>query len=236
VSITIKKEESPIVVPLLVSEDEETKFEERSPLPSLRYPTSSHSPSRASSRLSSYHTRSPALRYSPVRRGDSIYYPATPVRSPTLLEEPIDWEPIYHHGATTDSTLVPSSGSSRTHINPIGHALRRVFLPSEVSDLIREGLQLGAQQRAEEEQLAALWQRVHEACYSPSCFTSRLFVLVLTPYSSSVGTILLRLVSLHVPRRVHYLFPFPLVTDLTPFSELPTGRGLIRSSLLTLSC
>jgi hypothetical protein len=163
VSITIKKEESPIVVPLLVSEDEETKFEEQSPLPSLRYPTSSHSPSRASSRLSSYRTRSPALRYSPVRRGDSIYYPATPVRSPTPLEEPIDWEPIYHHGATTDSTLVPSSGSSRTHINPIGHALRRVFYPSEVSDLIREGLQLGAQQRAEEEQLAALWQRVHEA-------------------------------------------------------------------------
>jgi hypothetical protein len=163
VSFTVKKEESPIVVPLLVSEDEETKSEERSPLPSLRYPTSSHSPSRASSRLSSYRTRSPALRYSPVRRGDSIYYPATPVRSPTRLEEPIDWEPIYHHGATTDSTLVLSSRSSRTHINPIGHALRRVFLPSEVLDLIREGLQLGAQERAEEEQLAALCQRVHEA-------------------------------------------------------------------------
>jgi hypothetical protein len=28
---------------------------------------------------------------------------------------------------------------------------------------MREGLQLGAQQRAEEEQLAELWQRVHEA-------------------------------------------------------------------------
>jgi hypothetical protein len=162
VSIIIKKEESPIVVPLLLSEDEETKSEERSALPSLQYPSSS-SRSGPSSRLSSYRTRSPALRYSPVRRGDSIYYPATPVRSPTPLEEPIDWEPIYHHGATTDSTLVPSSGSSRTHINPIGHALCRVFLPSEVSDLIREGLQLGAQQRAEEEQLAALWQRVHEA-------------------------------------------------------------------------
>jgi hypothetical protein len=163
VSFTVKKEESPIVVPLLVSEDKETKSEERSPLRSLRYPTSSHSPSRASSQLSSYRTRSPTLRYSPVRRGDSIYHPVAPVRSPTPLEEPIDWEPIYHHGATTDSTLVPSSGSSWTHINPIGHALRRVFLPSEVSDLIREGLQLGAQQRAEEEQLAALWQRVHEA-------------------------------------------------------------------------
>jgi hypothetical protein len=162
VSIIIKKEESPIVVPLLESEDEETKSEERSALPSLQYPSSS-SRSGPSSRLSSYRTRSPALRYSPVRRGNSIYYPATPVRSPTPLEEPIDWEPIYHHGATTDSTLVPSSRSSRTHINPIGHALRRVFLPSEVSDLIREGLQLGAQQRAEEEQLAALWQRVHEA-------------------------------------------------------------------------
>jgi hypothetical protein len=163
VSFTVKKEESPIAVPLLVAEDEETKSEERSPLPSLRYPTPSHSPSRASSRLSSYRTRSPALRYSPVRQGDSIYYPATPVRSPTPLEEPIDWEPVYNHGATTDSTLVPSSASSRTRINPIGHALRRVFLPSEVSDLIREGLQLGAQQRAEEERIAALWQRVHEA-------------------------------------------------------------------------
>jgi hypothetical protein len=162
VSIIIKKEESPIVVPLLLSEDEETKSEERSALPSLQYPSSS-SRSGPSSRLSSYRTRSPALRYSPVRRGDSIYYPATPVRSPTPLEEPIDWEPIYHHGATTDSTLVPSSRSSRTHINPIGHALHRVFLLSEVSDLIREGLQLGAQQRAEEEQLAALWQRVHKA-------------------------------------------------------------------------
>jgi hypothetical protein len=64
-------------------------------------------------------------------------------------------------------------------------------------------------------------------CYSPYSFSSRLSVLVLTPHSSSVGTILLRLVSLHVPRRVHFLFPFPLVTDLTLFSELPTGRGLI---------
>jgi hypothetical protein len=136
VSIIVKKEKSPIVVPLLVAEDEETKSEERSPLPSLRYPSSTPSSSRASSRLSSYRTRSPALRYSPVRRGDSIYYPATPVRSPTRLEEIIDWEPVYHHGATTDSTLVPSSASSRTHINPIGYALCRVFVPLKVSDLI----------------------------------------------------------------------------------------------------
>jgi hypothetical protein len=163
VSIIVKKEESPIVVPLLVAEDEETKSEERSPLPSLRYPSSTPSSSRASSQLSSYRTRSPALRYSPVRRGDSIYYPATPVRSPTPLEEPIDWEPVYHHGATTDSTLVPSSASSRTRINPIGYALRRVFVPSEVSDRIREGLQLGIQQRAEEERRQQIWQRVLEA-------------------------------------------------------------------------
>jgi hypothetical protein len=163
VSIIVKKEESPIVVPLLVAEDEETKSEERSPSPSLRYPSSIPSSSRASSRLSSYRTRSPALRYSPVRRGDSIYYPATPVRSPTPLEEPINWEPVYHHGATTDSTLVPSSASSRTRINPIGYALRRVFVPSEVSDLIREGLQLGIQQRAEEERRQQIWQRVLEA-------------------------------------------------------------------------
>jgi hypothetical protein len=74
---------------------------------------------------------------------------------------------------------------------------------------------------------------VPHTCYSPYSFSSRLSVLVLTPHSSSVGTILLRLVSLHVPCRVHFLFPFPLVTDLMPFSELPTGRGLICSSLLT---
>jgi hypothetical protein len=136
VSIIVKKEESPIVVPLLEAEDEETKSEERSPVPSLRYPSSTPSSSRASSRLSSYRTHSPALRYLPVRRGDSIYYSATPVRSLTALEEPIDWEPVYHHGAATDSTLIPSSASSRTHINPLGYALRQVFVPSEVSDLI----------------------------------------------------------------------------------------------------
>jgi hypothetical protein len=162
VSITIKKEESPIVVPLLVSEDEETKSEERSPLPSLRYPTSSHSSSRASSRLSSYRTRSPALRYSPVRRGDSIYHPATPVRSLTPLEEPIDWEPVYHHGATTDSTIVPASTNSWTHVNPIDYALRRVYLPSEVSDIIREGIQLGVQQRAEEQRRQEIWERIFQ--------------------------------------------------------------------------
>jgi hypothetical protein len=149
VSIAIKKEESPIVIPLHISADEDIKRGERSPLPSLQYPSTSHS--RASSRLLSYRTCSPALRYSPVRRGDSIYYPATPARLPTPHEEPIDWESVYHHGATTDSTLIPSSTSSRTHINPIGYALRRVFVPSEVSDLIREGLQLGIQQRAGEE-------------------------------------------------------------------------------------
>jgi hypothetical protein len=87
----------------------------------------------------------------------------TPIRSPTPLEQPIDWEPVRQHGAVTDTTLVPSSASSRTCINPIGYVLRRVLVPTKVSDIIREGLQLGAQQRAEEEQLAELWQRVHEA-------------------------------------------------------------------------
>jgi hypothetical protein len=79
-----------------------------------------------------------------------------------------------------------------------------------------------------------LLTKVLTGCYSPYSFSSHLLVLVLMSYSSPVGTILLRLVSLHVPHRVHRLFPFPLVTDLTPFSELPTGRGLIRSPLLTL--
>jgi hypothetical protein len=164
VSIVIKKEESPIVVPLHISADEEIKREECSPLPSLQYPSTSHS--RASSRLSSYRTCSPALRFSSIKRRDSLdstYHPATPIRSPTLLEQPIDWEPVRQHGAVTNTTLVPLSTSSRTHINPIGYILCRVLVPSEVSDIIREGLQLGAQQRAEEEQLAELWQRVHEA-------------------------------------------------------------------------
>jgi hypothetical protein len=157
VSIVIKKEEPPIVVPLHISADEEIKREERSPLPSLQYPSTSHS--RASSRLSSYRTHSPALRFSPIRRGDlldSTYHPATPIRSPTPLEQPIDWEPVRQHGAVTDTTIVPSSASSRTRINPIGYTLCRVFVPLEVSDLIREGLQLGAQQRAEEEHIAEI--------------------------------------------------------------------------------
>jgi hypothetical protein len=165
VSIIIKKEESPIVIPLHISADEEIKSEEQSPLPSLRYPSAS-SRSGPSSRLSSYYIRSPALRFSPIRRGDSLdstYHPATPIRSPTPLEQPIDWELVHQHGAVTDTTIVPSTTSSRTRINPIGYALRRVFVLSEVSDLIREGLQLGAQQRAEEEHLAEIWQRVLEA-------------------------------------------------------------------------
>jgi hypothetical protein len=164
VSIVIKKEESPIVVPLHISADEEIKSEERSPLPSLRYPSTS-SRSGSSSRLSSYRTRSPALHFSPVRRGDSLdstYHPATPIRSPTPLEQPIDWEPVRQHRAVTNTTIVPSSASSRTRINPIGYALRRVFIPSEVSDLMREGLQLGAQQRAEEECIAEIWERVFQ--------------------------------------------------------------------------
>jgi hypothetical protein len=90
------------------------------------------------------------------------YHPATPVRSPTHLEEPIDWEPIYHHGATTNSTIVPASTSSRTRVNPIDYALRRVYLPSDVSDIIREGIQLGVQQRAEEQRRQEIWERIFE--------------------------------------------------------------------------
>jgi hypothetical protein len=152
------------MVPLHISADKEIKRKERSPLPSLRYPSTSHR-SGPSSRLSSYRTRSPALRFSPVRRGDSLdstYHPATPIRLPTPLEQPIDWDPVRQHGAVTDTTIVPSSASSRTRINPIGYALRRVFVPSEVSDLLREGLQLGAQQRAEEEHIAEIWERVFQ--------------------------------------------------------------------------
>jgi hypothetical protein len=164
VSIVIKKEESPIVVPLRISADEEIKSEARSLLPSLRYPSTS-SRSGPSSRLSSYHTRSPALRFSPVRRGDSLdstYHPTTPIRSPTLLEQPIDWEQVCQHGAVTDITIVPSTTSSRTHIDPIDYASHRVYIPSEVSDLIREGIQLGIQQRAEEQHCQQIWERIFQ--------------------------------------------------------------------------
>ena len=160
-SIVIKKE-SPIIVPLLVSEDEETKSEERSPLPSLCYP-SSPSSSRASSQLLLYRTHLPTHRFSPYQRGNSSYHPASIIRLPTPLAQPVNWNPVYNYGVTTDTTVIPSSSSSETYINPIGNALHRVFLPSEVSDLIREGLQLGLQQRAEEEHRQQIWQRVLEA-------------------------------------------------------------------------
>ena len=81
----------------------------------------------------------------------------------TPLAQPVDWEPVYNHGVTTDTTIIPSSSSSRTRINPIDYALRRVFLPSEVSDIIREGLQLGTQQREEVQHLERIWERVHAA-------------------------------------------------------------------------
>ena len=91
-SIVIKKEESPIIVPLLVSEDKKNKPKEHSSLPSLPYPTSSPSPSRASSRLTLYHTCLPPHRFSPHRRGNSLdltYHPATIIRSPTPLHNPL---------------------------------------------------------------------------------------------------------------------------------------------------
>ncbi|KAF8554077.1 hypothetical protein OG21DRAFT_1484934 [Imleria badia] len=78
VSAIIKKEESPLVVPLLFEETGDAKKEDR------------QSPS-----LSSYRTRSPiepARGYTP--RPPSIYNPSTPVRSPSPLPEPIDWEQI----------------------------------------------------------------------------------------------------------------------------------------------
>ena len=42
----------------------------------------------------------------------------------------------------------------------IDNTLHRIFLPSEVENLIREGIQLGIQQRAEEERCQLIWQRV----------------------------------------------------------------------------
>ncbi|KAF8546624.1 hypothetical protein OG21DRAFT_1491018 [Imleria badia] len=100
VSAIIKKEESPLVVPLLFEETGDAKKED------------CQSPS-----LSSYQTRSPiepARGYTP--RAPSYYNPSTPVRSPSLLPEPIDWEQILviprHPPASDDgsSTVVESIG------------------------------------------------------------------------------------------------------------------------------
>ena len=93
----------------------------------------------------------------------SMYHPASIIKSPTPLAQPVDWSPVYNHRLATDTTIIPSSSSSRTHINPIDYALRQVFLLSEVSDIIREGLQLGAQQREEAQHLEQIWERVHAA-------------------------------------------------------------------------
>ena len=153
------------MVPLHTSADEEIEREEQSPLPSLQYPSTSSS-SRPSSRLSSYRTRSPPHCFSPYRRGDSsdsTYHPASIIRSPTPLAQPIDWRPVYNHRAATDTTLVPSSSSAEMHVGLIDNALRQIFLPSEVENLIREGIHLGIQQRAEEEHRQHIWQRVLEA-------------------------------------------------------------------------
>ena len=125
VAIVIKKEESPIVVPLHTSADEEIKSEERSPLPSLHYPSTSSS-SRPPSRLSSYHTCLPPHRFSPYRRGDlfdSTYHPAAIIRSPTPLAQPVDWRPVYNHRATTDTALVPSFSSAEMRVGLIDNTL-----------------------------------------------------------------------------------------------------------------
>jgi hypothetical protein len=128
VSIIIKKEESPIVVTLYISANKEIKNKEQNPLPSLCYPSTS-SQSGPSSRLSFCHTCLPALCFSPVGRGeetDSTYHPTMPIRSPSSLDQPIDWEPVYQHGETINTIIIPSTTSSRIHVNPISYALCRV--------------------------------------------------------------------------------------------------------------
>ena len=111
--------------PLHTSAYEEIKREERSPLPSLQYPSASSS-SRPSSRLSSYRTCSPPHCFSPYQRGnlsDSTYHPALIIRLPTPLAQPIDWRPVYNHRATTDTTLVPSSCYDCSFLSQIAHLL-----------------------------------------------------------------------------------------------------------------
>jgi hypothetical protein len=140
--------------------------------------------------------------------------PATPPSAPTpatslLPSTPSPFTPLSMDPAlTTPLTVVPPSQAD----HPPMHIVR-VWARARV--------------RVKRANLSVNPRGPISLCYSPSFITSRLFVLVLTSHSSSVGTTLLRLVPLHVPRRVHFLFSFPLVTDLTLFSELPTGRGLI---------
>jgi hypothetical protein len=143
VSAIIKKEESPLVVPLLFEETGDAKKEDR------------QSPS-----LSSYRTRSPIeppRGYTP--RPPSIYNPSTPVRSPSPLPEPIDWEQIL----VIPRRSPASDNGSTTVVESIGGILHRAFLPSEVSDVIREGVQLGLLQREQERRREEIRQRVIEA-------------------------------------------------------------------------
>ena len=66
--------------------------------------------------------------FSPYQRGDSsdsTYHPALIIRSPTPLAQPIDWRPGYNHGATTDTTLVPSSCYDCSFLSQIAHLLTR---------------------------------------------------------------------------------------------------------------
>ena len=142
-SAIIKKEESPLVVPLLFEETGDAKKEDR------------QSPS-----LSSYWTRSPiepARGYTPCP--PSIYNPSTPVRSPSPLPEPIDWEQIL----VIPRRSPASNDGSSTVVESISGILHRAFLLSEVSDVIREGVQLGLLQREQERRREEIHQRVIEA-------------------------------------------------------------------------
>ncbi len=160
--MSIKQEESLIEVPLRVDEAEETQ-RDRSPIPSLVYPPSVREPS---SRLSSYRTRSPAPRYSPYRRGTSTagtppYRPVTPIRSPTPLEQPVNWDRVNNHrAALTDATAFSPTPTGSTLVEPINHFIRRAFIPSELSDIIREGIHLGIEQERERNERR---QRLDEA-------------------------------------------------------------------------
>src|SRR6266702_1198235 len=105
--VSIKQEESLIEVPLRVDEVEETKSDHApSALPSLQYPPTVREPS---SQLLSYRTHSPASWYSPYRHGTSTagippYRPVTPIRSPTPLEKPVNWDRVYNQPAVTTNT------------------------------------------------------------------------------------------------------------------------------------
>ena len=163
----IKEEES---VEVRLQFDRQGTPQDVSRRESTRYPSTRHS-AEASERLSSYRTRSPPIRLTPDRRFSPYgrspsreYFPATPIRSPSPLREAVNWAAVIaHRERSSESTIADPSHSGTTRVESIGAALRRAFLPLEVEQIIREGLELGVRQREQQDRLPQIIEQVHRA-------------------------------------------------------------------------